>query len=62
MEVYNDIPYLSQFLHKPIKLKLPEKAFEKAEKMDKELTDAIIENITKQYSPMDPILGLKIAL
>ncbi len=48
--------------HKPIKVKLPEKAFEKAEKMDKELTDAIIENITKQYSPMDPILGLKIAL
>ena len=48
--------------HKMIKLELPENAFEKAEKMDKELADAIIENINKQYNPMEAILGLKIAI
>lgn len=48
--------------HQPIRLELPPKAFEKAEKMDKELTDAIIDNIMKQYSPMEAITGLKIAL
>jgi thymidylate synthase len=48
--------------HKAIRLDLPENAFEKAEKMDKDFTDAIIENITKQYNPMDIIKDLKIAL
>lgn len=48
--------------HPTIHLNLPSNSFEKAEKMDKELTDAIIDNLTKQYSPMDAIAGLKIAL
>lgn len=48
--------------HKKIVLKLPMNSFEKAEKMDKELTDAIIDNLTAQYHPMEPITGLKIAL
>ena len=48
--------------HKKIILELPEKAFEKAEKMDKKFTDKVIENLTKQYNPMEAIGGLKIAL
>lgn len=48
--------------HPTIKLSLPPNSFEKAEKMDKELTDAIIENLSSQYKPMEVITGLKIAL
>lgn len=48
--------------HPTIRLDLPENSFDRAEKMDKELTDAIIENIVKQYNPMEPILGLKITV
>ncbi len=48
--------------HPTIKLELPENAFTLAEKMDKGLTDAIIENLTKQYAPMEAIQGLKIAI
>lgn len=48
--------------HPTIRLELPPGAFEKAEKMDKGLTDAIIENLASQYHPMDAISGLKIAL
>jgi thymidylate synthase len=48
--------------HVTIRLELPENAFERAEKMDKELTDAIVENLSKQYNPMEAISGLKIAL
>jgi thymidylate synthase len=48
--------------HPTIRLELPPNSFEKAEKMDKELTDAIIENLTNQYHPLEAITGLKIAL
>ncbi len=48
--------------HPTIKLELPPDSFEKAEKMDKELTDAIIDNLMKQYTPLEAISGLKIAL
>lgn len=48
--------------HPTIRLELPPNAFEKAEKMDKELADAIIDNLDKQYQPMPVISGLKIAL
>ncbi|MEK7609833.1 MAG: thymidylate synthase [Patescibacteria group bacterium] len=48
--------------HPTIRLELPPKAFEKSEKMDKGLTDAIIDNLAKQYNPMEAITGLKIAL
>jgi thymidylate synthase len=48
--------------HPIIRLDLPENAFEKAEKKDTGLADAIVENLTKQYNPMEAITGLKIAL
>ena len=48
--------------HPTIRLELPENAFEKAEKMDKVFTDAVVENLAKQYNPMDAIKDLKIAL
>ncbi len=48
--------------HPTMHLKLPELAFELAEKMDKGLADAIIENLAAQYNPMEAITGLKIAL
>lgn len=48
--------------HPAIHLNLPPDSFTRAEKMDTGLADAIIENLSKQYSPMDPIEGLKIAL
>jgi hypothetical protein len=48
--------------HAPIHLELPENAFEKSEKMDKEFADQVVENLGKQYNPMDAITGLKIAL
>lgn len=48
--------------HKKIVLKLPKNSFERAEKMDKELVEEIIENIGSQYNPMEAIQGLKIAL
>lgn len=48
--------------HPPIRLELPPDAFEKAEKMDKEFADAVVENLAKQYNPMEAIKDLKIAL
>ncbi len=48
--------------HKKIVLELPKNSFEKAEKMDKKFTDAVVENLAKQYNPMEAIGGLKIAL
>lgn len=48
--------------HPTIRLELPTNAFALAEKMDEGLTDAIIENLTKQYVPMEAIQGLKIAI
>lgn len=46
--------------HPPIRLELPENAFERSEKMDTVLMDAIVENISKQYNPMEVIKGMKI--
>lgn len=48
--------------HPTIRLELPKEAFERAEKMDKDLADAIIDNLTKQYSPLEAIQGLKITV
>ena len=48
--------------HKKIVLDLPPNSYEKKKKRDVTLADAIVENLTKQYNPMEPILGLKIAL
>ncbi len=48
--------------HPTIHLDLPPNSFEKAEKQDKEFTDAVIENLAKQYNPLEPIKDLKIAL
>ena len=48
--------------HPAIRLELPENAFSKAEKMDKEFTEQVVENLTKQYNPMEAIKDLKIAL
>lgn len=48
--------------HSIIKLELPENSFDNAEKMNPELAEAIVENLTKQYNPLEAITGLKIAL
>lgn len=48
--------------HPAVRLELPPNSFEKAEKMDKEFTDQVVENLTKQYNPMEAIKDLKIAL
>lgn len=48
--------------HKNVTLHLPEKAFDRAEKSDRSLADAIIENLTTQYNPSEAIKGLKIVL
>lgn len=48
--------------HKKITVSLPPKTFEKAERKDVKTANQIIENISKQYFPMDPIPGIKIVL
>ena len=48
--------------HKKIVIRLPDKTFEKAEKKDRKMVNEIIENISKQYSPMETIPGIKIVL
>jgi thymidylate synthase len=48
--------------HNKIVLDLPTNSYDLSEKRDVALADAIVENLTKQYNPMEPILGLKIAL
>lgn len=48
--------------HQNINLILPPKSFERAEKLDKGLAEEIIENLSEQYKPMEPIKGLKIVL
>lgn len=48
--------------HPMIKVELPENAFELSEKRDVAFADAVVENISKQYNPMEAISGLKIAL
>ena len=46
--------------HKKIVLSLPPKTFEKMEKGDTGTIDLIIENLSAQYQPMEPIEGIKI--
>ena len=46
--------------HKKITLDLPEHAFKEIEKRNHVVVDAIIENLTQQYHPSDPITGIKI--
>ncbi len=48
--------------HPTIKLALPDNSFDRAEKKDSKLLDAIVENLIKQYNPMEPIKGLKLIL
>src|SRR3989344_8052793 len=46
--------------HKKVTLKLPEDTLKNIEKRNFTVVDGIIENLTKQYAPMDPINGIKI--
>lgn len=48
--------------HPTIHVQLPENAFELSEKRDIAFADAVVENISKQYNPMEAIKGLKIAI
>ncbi len=48
--------------HQPIKLHLPENAFERAEKKDEALLSHIVDDIKQQYKPLEPIKGLDIVL
>ena len=47
---------------KPIAIKLPENSFDRAEKADRELVAQINEIVVAQYTPQEPIKGLKIVL
>jgi thymidylate synthase len=48
--------------HPKITLTLPEKSFDRAEKKDPTLLTEIVENLSKQYNPLEPIKGLKLVL
>lgn len=48
--------------HKKITLHLPEHAYERAEKKEESLLEEIVEDLSSQYKPSDPIKGLKIVL
>lgn len=48
--------------HKKITLHLPENAYERAEKKDETLIEEILQDLSSQYKPSDPIKGLKIVL
>ncbi len=48
--------------HKKIVLNLPKNSFDRAERKDRKLVDEIIENISKQYKPMEAIKAVKIVL
>lgn len=48
--------------HPTIRLELPDGAYEKAEKTDKEFVEQVVESLAKQYNPMEAIKDLKIAL
>jgi thymidylate synthase len=48
--------------HKKITLQLPPDSFRRAEQKDPSLLEEIVENLSKQYNPMDPIKGLKLIL
>lgn len=46
--------------HKKVVLKLPKNSFNRAEKKDKKLAEEIINEVEKQYKPMEAIKGVKI--
>ena len=46
--------------HAKIVLTLPERSFQRIEARDYRVVDEIIENLTGQYHPSDPIAGIKI--
>ena len=48
--------------HPKITLTLPSDSFDRAEKKDPTLLNEIVENLSKQYNPMEPIKGLKLVL
>ena len=48
--------------HKPVHLHLPNGAFERAEQKDPKLVEEIVDDISTQYEPLEPIKGLKIVL
>jgi thymidylate synthase len=48
--------------HPNITVKLPEKSYDRAEKLDEELVQEIFEPLKNQYSPLESIDGLTISL
>ncbi|HVY73143.1 MAG TPA: thymidylate synthase [Candidatus Paceibacterota bacterium] len=48
--------------HKAINIKLPKNAYDRAEKKDAKLLDALVENIAGQYKPLEAIKGLQVVL
>jgi ABC-type multidrug transport system fused ATPase/permease subunit len=48
--------------HAKIILTLPENSFDRAEQKDPQLLEEIVQNLSSQYNPMDPIKGLKLIL
>ncbi len=48
--------------HKPVHVKLPKNAYDRAEKKDRKLVEQIVESITSQYQPQPAITGIQIVL
>ena len=48
--------------HPKITLSLPENAFDRAEQKDPLLLNEVVDQISKQYNPLEPIKGLKLIL
>jgi thymidylate synthase len=48
--------------HSKINLTLPENSFKRADRLDRKLAEEIIDNLSSQYFPMEPIKNLKIVL
>ncbi len=48
--------------HKKVVIHLPANTFQRSEKRDRELVEEISSDIMSQYTPMDPIPGIKIVL
>lgn len=48
--------------HPKIDLVLPKNSFDRAERKDPQLLEEIVQNLSSQYNPMEPIKGLKLIL
>ena len=48
--------------HKPLKIELPKKSYERAEKKDTRLVEEIVSKFSAQYEPQPAITGLQIVL